>query len=178
MRPLGARWASLGDKSSRRGLLSAAGLSSQAARRTRRRAGLVSVATRLASDRGLRAELAQTVADLNQAWVRLEPANKSHRRRNTFVLAAGTAAVAAVAKLRKRANLSPTGHRRQNDRFAPHVGSTGAADRGPQRDQDPDGLAELTRQELYARAQQSQIAGRSKMSKEDLIAALRAKHSN
>jgi Rho termination factor, N-terminal domain len=110
--------------------------------------------------------------------VRLGPANKSHRRRNTFVLAAGAAAVAAAAKLRRRANLSPIGHRRQNDGYAPHVGGAAAADRGPQRDQGTDGLAERTRQELYALAQQSEIAGRSKMSKEDLIAALRAKHSS
>jgi len=39
----------------------------------------------------------------------------------------------------------------------------------------PHTLEALTKEELYARAEEAQIAGRSKMSKEELIEALRAR---
>ena len=43
---------------------------------------------------------------------------------------------------------------------------------GPSR---PSALEDLTREELYARAQEAEIPGRSEMSKKQLVEALRAK---
>jgi len=40
--------------------------------------------------------------------------------------------------------------------------------------EDSDSLAHLTREQLYRRAQAASIAGRSQMSKAELVAALRA----
>ena len=47
----------------------------------------------------------------------------------------------------------------------------------PRRDKSrPGTLEDLTKEELYARAQEADIPGRSDMSKEELVAALRTKH--
>jgi hypothetical protein len=64
-----------------------------------------------------------------------------------------------------RRDRQPTVASPSNERASPPPPST--------RD-DPDDLAHLTREQLYRRAQTAGIAGRSRMSKEELIAALRA----
>jgi hypothetical protein len=46
---------------------------------------------------------------------------------------------------------------------------------GPDRFGRPGSLEELTRDELYARAQEAEIPGRSEMSKDELVEALRTR---
>jgi hypothetical protein len=135
------------DRRFRKRLLSALEHGSAAQRRVPRRPGLFETVQRLASDRALRGELRKAREDLTQAYSRLDAKRSSHRLR-TAALLAGVASAGAVPVLRKRLS-RPAG--------SPH------------------NLEELTKDELYARAQAADISGRSEMSKEQLVAALRAR---
>ena len=134
------------DRRFRKRLLSALEHGSAAHRRVPRRPGLAETVQRLASDRALQGELRKARDDLTQAYVRLDAKRSSHRLR-TAALLAGVASAGAVPVLRKRLSRPGGG---------------------------PRNLEDLTKDELYARAQAAEIPGRSEMSKEQLVSALRA----
>ena len=135
------------DRRFRKRLLSALEHSSAAHRRVPRRPGLIATVQRLASDRALQGELRKAREDLTQAYARLDAKRRGHGVR-TAALLLGAASASAAPVLRKRLS-RPSGA--------------------------PRNLEELTKDELYARAQAAEIPGRSEMSKDQLVAALRAK---
>jgi hypothetical protein len=100
-----------------------------------------------AGDKAVQTELRRARNDLERAYRRLRAKRRTHRLRNVLVVA-GLAALAAVPQVRRR--------------IAALVA------REPS-------LEELTREELYARAQEADISGRSEMTKQQLADALRAK---
>lgn len=134
------------DRRFRKRLISALEHGSAAHRRVPRSPGLVETVQRLASDRALRGELRQARDDLTQAYSRLDVKRGGHRLRTAAVLA-GVASAGVAPLLRKRL-------------------SRPAAT--------PGNLEDLTKDELYSRAQAAEIPGRSEMSKEQLVAALRS----
>jgi hypothetical protein len=148
------------DKRFRKRLVSAIEHGSEARRRTRRDLGVTGAVTRLANDQALRAELKRARDDLQRAYARFDARRKrSHRFRN-LVLLAGLAGLAGTRKYRGRMGGSSGG-----------TAST-AAGSGSAR---AHSLDDLTKEELYARAQEADIPGRSDMSKEELVEALRAR---
>ena len=153
------------DKRFRKRLISAIGHGSEARRRTRRGLGLTGAVTRLANDQALRAELKGARDDLQRAYARFDATTRkrSHRLRNLALLA-GLAGLARSARLRERAGAALEG--RWKHRGGPD-GSAGGSTR-------PHSLDDLTKEELYTRAQEADIPGRSDMSKDELIEALRA----
>ncbi|HKP18349.1 MAG TPA: Rho termination factor N-terminal domain-containing protein [Gaiellaceae bacterium] len=118
------------------------------------RARSASEVASLARDQKLLRELAGARRDLARAYDRVEK-TRSHKLRKVLLLTL-LALVAAAPPVRRRV-LAAIGRR---------SGSPEAAT--------PRGLEELTKDELYARAQEADIPGRSEMSKEELIEALRA----
>jgi hypothetical protein len=162
------------DRKFRRRLLSAIEHSAKAGRRTRRGLGLSGAVARLATDQTLLRELKSARDDLQQAYGRLEAKRRSHKVRNVVVLAA-LASVAGAPQVRERAAAAVKRAReRLQGRTEPgsQVARSTVTDESPSR---PRRLEDLTREELYARAQEVDIAGRSEMSKEQLIEALRGK---
>jgi hypothetical protein len=159
------------DKRFRKRLLSALEHGAAAGRRTRRELGLRGVVGRLAADQELLNELRSARSDLQQAYGRLEAKRRRHKLRNYLVLT-GLATVASTPRLRARLW---TVYSKASKRFhLPEAASLSTSEAagssaGPKR------LEELTKEELYARAQEADIHGRSEMSKEDLIEALRAR---
>ncbi len=159
------------DKRFRKRLLSAIAHGAEAGRRTRRGLGLTGAVARLAADQTLLRELRGARSDLQQAYGRLEAKRRSHKLRNLLVLGA-LAAVAGMPELRDRlwAALSKASKR------VPLPGAAESPTRSSSGDSKrPSRLEDLTREELYARAQEADIPGRSEMSKEQLIEALRAR---
>ena len=102
--------------------------------------------TGAATDRAVRAELRRARDDLEQAYRRLQKKRRTHRLRNV-ILAGGLLALAAMPQLRQR--VAALVSRRSLD--------------------------DLTRDELYARAQEADIPGRSEMTKQQLADALRSR---
>ena len=140
------------DKKFRKQVISAASHGSAAARRTRGSLGLLAAATRLATDEKLVAELKRAGADLQRAYGRLgarKPRKRSRKLRNSLMLVAA-ASVAGVPKIREAAI---------------SVFKKGRTS--------PRNLDDLTKEQLYERAQQADIPGRSEMTKDELVAALR-----
>jgi hypothetical protein len=140
------------DKKFRKQVISAASHGSAAARRTRRSLGLLGAATRLATDEKLTAELKRAGADLRRAYGRLgarKPKKQSHKLRNSLMLAAA-ASLAAVPKIR--------------------AAVTSALEK---RRTSPRSLDDLTKEELDERAHRADIPGRTEMTKDELVAALR-----
>jgi hypothetical protein len=161
------------DKRFRKRMRSALKHSSEANRRTGRGLGLTSAIAQLASDRALQADLRHARNDLQGAYRRLETKRRSRRLRR-FGLLAGLASLAAVPQLRERVTtvIAKVPKRRQEltdiaNRLRPTDSSSGASR--------PAALEDLTREELYARAQEADIPGRSEMSKQELVEALRVK---
>lgn len=152
------------DKKFRKQLLSAATHSSAAARRTRGGFGLLSALTRLATDERLANELRSARADLQNAYGRLETKKQGHKLRNAVLLitAASAAAVPKVRATLISAFAKGAAHR---DHLTSAVGRNSSAR--------PHSLDDLTKEELYQRAQEADIAGRSDMTKDQLVAALR-----
>jgi uncharacterized membrane protein len=104
------------DEKLRGRLLAAVTATAAARKRAKRQAGLYGVVSRLASDRVLRAQVAEVVMQLQQARGRVRK-NRSHKLRNgMLLLAGGGALVAAVPSLR-----TPTLKklRRNRDDWAP-----------------------------------------------------------
>jgi hypothetical protein len=162
------------DRKFRKRLLSAIEHGSEVGRRTRRGLGLRGAVARLATDQTLLRELRSARSDLQQAYGRLEAKRRSHKLR-TFMVLAALALLAGVPQLRERvaAAIAKASKQRQplaelGDRTAQST----ASDDSPAR---PRRLEDLTREELYARAQELDIPGRSEMSKEQLVQALRAR---
>jgi hypothetical protein len=139
------------DKQFRKRLLSAIEHGAAAGRRAHGAVGLTSAVARLAGDRALLKELGSARAELQQAYARLERKRRSHRLRK--VLALGLVSSLAIPQVRRRVTA---------------LGAK-AISRGGQ---EPE-LEELTREELYQRAQEADVPGRSEMTKEQLVAALR-----
>lgn len=143
-----------GDKRFRKRLRSAFDHGSEAGRRTRGSLGLKGTITRLASDERLLAELKGARDDLQRTYARIEAKRRSHKLRN-FTLLAALASIAGLPQLRNR--------------LAAAIGM------GRQRLSRAPDLEDLTKEELYARAQDADVPGRSEMSKDELISALRAR---
>ena len=162
------------NKKFRKRLLSALDHTSEASRRTRHGLGLTHTITRLASDQTLRRELRGARADLLRAYQQLDAKRRRSRLRKFMQLAA-LASLAAVPQLRERVTtmISNASHRlRQPDGTMIGMRQTDSKPRSGAR---PGSLEDLTREELYARAQEAEIPGRSEMSKQELVDALRAK---
>jgi len=134
------------DKTFRKKLLSAVEHSAEARRRARRNLGLAGTARRLATDQVLRTEVRNARKDLQRAYAQLE-AKRRGRRIRTIALLTGIGVLTAVPRVRQRV---PT--------------LIGLRSRS---------LDDMTKEELYARAQAAEVPGRSEMNKEELIAALR-----
>ena len=159
------------DKKFRKRLISAIKHSSEAGHRTRRGLGLSGAISRFASDQALQAELRSARKDLQSVYERIE-AKRRTRKLRRFTLIAGVASLAAVPQLRERAAgliANAPRHRERLTGLTNHLRSNDSSD-GPSR---PRALEDLTREELYARAQDADIPGRSEMSKQQLVDALR-----
>jgi hypothetical protein len=160
------------DKRFRKRLLSAIKHSSEAGMRTGRGLGLKGSLRKFASDQALQAELRSARNDLQRAYERLEAKRRTHRLRR-FTLLAGLASLAAFPQMRERAATviasAPT-HLRRLAGPARHVRTVSGGDSSG-----PRSLEDLTREELYTRAQEADVPGRSEMSKEELVEALRAR---
>ena len=159
------------DAKFRRRLASAIGHGVIARRRARRELGLGGTVRRLASDERLLRELRRARADLQQANRRIRR-RRSHKLRNAALIGS-LAGLAALPQVRQRVTAAVSDERVRRDtltRLRNLVGSY-----GPDRFGRPGGLEELTRDELYARAQEAEIPGRSEMSKDELVEALRAR---
>ena len=134
------------DKTFRKKLLSAIEHSAEARRRAGRNLGLAGAARRIATDQVLRTELRNARKDLQQVYAKLEGARRGRRIR-TITLLAGIGLLAALPQVRQRVT-TLIGLRSQS-------------------------LDDMTKEELYARAQAAEIPGRSEMNKDELLAALR-----
>jgi hypothetical protein len=158
------------DQEFRQRLSSAIGHGKKAKRRAGRSGGGWQAARRLAVDQALQAELQDARRDLQQAYA-LVNAKKRGRRLRPITLLAGLASLAAVPEVRERLSaLMATAS--QNGKHLQGL----ATERVPGGDDGrPRTLEALTKEELYTRAQEAEIPGRSEMSKEELVAALRAK---
>ena len=160
------------DRKFRKRMASAIGHGAKARRRARREVGLAGTVRRLASDERLLRELRSARDDLQQANRRIRRRRRSHKLRNVALLGS-LAGLAAVPQVRKRVTAAVSDEKVRRD----------AIDRlknlrssyGPDRLGRPGSLEDLSRDELYARAQEAEIPGRSEMSKEELVEALRAR---
>lgn len=160
------------DKKFRKRLISAVEHGTKAKRRARPSRGFADTARRLAADRAIQDELRNARADLKEAYARLDAKRRSNRRRRITAVA-GLASLAAVPQVRERASALITSASNNRDGLrdlATRAGAKLTGGQGRLRS-----LDELTKEELYARAQDADIPGRSDMSKDQLIAALRAK---
>jgi hypothetical protein len=149
------------DRRFRRRLVSAIRHGSEAGRRGRTEPGLTAAVTRFLSDRAVQSELRSARKDLQWAYARLEKKRRSRRLRNV-ALGAGLASL-AVPQVRSRVGSLLTNPTTDHRRLT-NLG----------RAESTHSLEDLTKEQLYARAQDADIPGRSDMSKDELIAALRA----
>ena len=146
----------------------------EAWRRVRRGRGLGDAARRLVADQGVHAELRNSRRDLQQAYARL---GAERRGRRAIVSLAKLTAVAglgmatATPQVRERVSaLIATASQKGR-----HLKDLATANLPGSDDARPRTLEDLTKEKLYARAQEAEIPGRSEMSKEELIDALRVK---
>ena len=84
------------DKKFRKEVLSAAGHGVIARRRAARRIGFLAAVSRLTADPKLKRELARMTRNLDKAWSRIEK-KRSHKLRNSLLVAAGAGGVVAAA---------------------------------------------------------------------------------
>jgi hypothetical protein len=152
------------DKKFRKRLLSALRHSSKAKRRARRDLGIAGAVRRIAADESVQSELKRARDDLQRARARLESKRSSHRLRKLSLFIAALASIFAVPHVRKSISALIAKAPKKTGRL---LGQARAGS-GPQ------SLDDLTKEELYARAQEADIPGRSEMSKEELVEALRA----
>lgn len=155
-------------------LFSAVGHATRAWRRARRDGGLAVAAQRLVTDQAVHDELRSSRRDLERAYARLDA--RRHGRQVFTSLAkltsvAGLGSLAAMPQVRERVSAliaaASANGRQLKDRAKENI-------RG---NDEPRlrSLEDLTKEKLYARAQEADIPGRSEMSKEELIDALRVK---
>ncbi len=157
-------WALAQDQKFRERLLSALEHGAEARRRARRDRGASGALARLATDQRLLKELRNARGDLQEAFGRIEKKRRTHKLRNAVVL--GLLAALGIPRLRRYV-LAMIGRTTPGDtgpRPAP------AGDRSPGSPR----LEEMTKDELYERAQAAGVPGRSEMTKEQLVEALRA----
>jgi hypothetical protein len=161
------------DRKFRKRLISALQHSSEARRRTRRELGLTGTARRFAADEALHTELKAARDDLQKAYARVEAKRRGSRLRK-LVLFSFAAAFAAVPQLREavKAAIAKTPQGAETVRGAASDLAAHVPGRETPR---PSSLENLSKEELYARAQEADIPGRSDMSKNQLIEALRAR---
>jgi hypothetical protein len=161
------------DRKFRKRLSSAIGHGVKARRRARREVGLANTIRRLATDERMLRELRSARDDLQQANRRIRRRRRSHKLRNA-VLIGSLAGLAAVPQLRQRITAAVPDEKTRRDAMDRLKNLRGAygPDRGPDR---VGSLEDLTREELYARAQEAEIPGRSEMSKDELVEALRSR---
>jgi hypothetical protein len=88
--------------------------------RAKKQTGLVGLATRLATDPELRAQLSEVSSQLQKANSRVKP-HKSHKLRNTVLLLAGVGAVVAALPSVREAVLSKLGGDSTDGSGAPHA---------------------------------------------------------
>jgi hypothetical protein len=155
-------------------LFSAVGHATQAWRRARRDGGLADTAQRLVADQAVHDELRSSVRDLEQAYARLD--TKRHGRRIFTSLAkltsvAGLGSLAAMPQVRERVSALIASASRNSRQLADLATENIRGDDEPRLRS----LEDLTKEKLYARAQEADIPGRSEMSKDELIDALRVK---
>jgi hypothetical protein len=158
------------DQEFRKRLGSALEHSKEARRRARPGRGITGAARRLAADQALQAELREARKDLQQAYAVVDAKRRGGGLRRITPLAA-LAALAAVPQVRERISALMANAARNRENLE-RIASATIPGRGNGR---PSTLEALTKEELYARAQEADIPGRSEMSKEELVAALRAK---
>jgi len=151
------------DEKFRKRLISAVEHGAEARRRARGGLGVRGAVRGLANDEQLLAELKAARADLQRAYKRGEAKTRTHRLRKLLVFAA-LASVAAVPRLRERL-MAILGKAMDHRQPVSDFGHRNVGRRS---------LEDLTKEELYARAQEADIPGRSEMSKEELVSALHA----
>jgi hypothetical protein len=162
------------DREFRDRVVSALEHGSAAGRRARQGLGLTGAVVRLASDETLLRELGSLRGDLEQAYERVEARRRtSHKLRNLLLLAA-LASLAGSPQVRARASAA-LATVWEALRRSPMLGNLGASSPSTDSRTRPRSLEDLTKEELYERAQQADIPGRSEMSKDQLVEALRAK---
>jgi len=160
------------DRKFRKRLSSAIGHGVKARRRARREVGLANTIRRMATDERLLRELRSARDDLQKANRRVRRRRRSHKLRNA-ALVGSVAGLAAVPQVRQKVTgvFSDESVRRDAmDRLKNLRTSYGAGGVGQ-----PATLEDLSRDELYTRAQEAEIPGRSEMSKDELVEALRAR---
>ena len=160
------------DRKFRKRMASAIGHGAKARRRARREVGLAGTVRRLASDERLLRELRSARDDLQQASRRVRR-RRSHKLRNAALLGS-LAGLAAVPQVRQRVTAAVSDEKVRRDAMdrLKNLRSSYAPNRAGR----SGSLDDLTREELYARAQEADIPGRSEMSKDELVEALRARH--
>lgn len=146
----------------------------EAWRRARHGRSVAGTARRLAADRAVHAELRDARRDLQQAYARID-ANKRGRRLVSSLTGltsvAGLASLAAVPQVRERVSALIATASRKSQLLQRRV----TKNQPGREDPSPRTLEDLTKEQLYTRAQEAEIPRRSEMSKEELIDALRAK---
>jgi hypothetical protein len=160
------------DPKFRKRLSSAIGHGVKARRRARRELGVAGTIRRLASDERLLRELRSARDDLQRANRRIRRQRRSHKLRNVALIGS-LAGLAAVPQVRQRVTAAVSDEKVRRDALnrLKNLPSSYGADRSGR----ASNLDDLTREELYARAQEAEIPGRSEMSKDELVEALRAR---
>jgi hypothetical protein len=162
------------DRNFRNRLLSAIEHGSAAGRRARRGLGVRGAVVGLVADETLLRELRSARRDLEQAYGRLEAKRRTHKLRN-FLMLAALASVVGVPQLRARLSTAFAKASSKVLQRPPKVGNSDTRSFSEDFRARPRRLEDLTKEELYARAQEADIPGRSEMSKEQLVEALRAR---
>lgn len=146
----------------------------EAWRRARRGSGLAAAARRLVSDRAVHAELRHSRKDLQQAYARFDAKRRGHPALSSLAKltsVVGVASLAAVPHVRERVSALVATASKNVRHLTDQATANMPAGNGTR----PRSLEDLTKEQLYARAQEAEIPGRSEMSKEELIDALRVK---
>lgn len=161
------------DKKFDRRLFAGLDHTAEAWRRATHDHGVVGAARHLAADQAVHAELRSARKDLRRAYERID--TRRHGQRVAIALAgltslAGLASLAAPLVRERVSALRATAPRKNVD-----LKRRATADGSGKGESRPRSLEDLTKENLYARAQEAEIPGRSEMSKKELIDALRAK---
>lgn len=146
----------------------------EAWRRARRDGGLVGAALHLVADQSVHAELRSSGKDFTQAYERIDAKRRGHRVVTSFAklgAAAGLGSLAATPKVRERVSELISSVAKNSRPLKDAAAEKVTRSNGSR----PHALEDLTKEKLYARAQEAGIPGRSEMSKEELIDALRVK---
>jgi hypothetical protein len=162
------------DKKFGKRLFSGVGHVAEAWRHAQHGTGLAGTARRLAVDRAVHEELRDARRDLRQAYARVEANKRGHglvASLTRLTSIAGLISLATSPQVRERvaaliATASRNGQLLQRRATKDQPGRNGTR---------PRKLEDLTKEQLYARAQEAEIPGRSEMSKEELVDALRAR---